>query len=287
MKVYGSERWIQKGSSVGIFHSKCRTRNETPHSHEFIEIVYVSSGSATQRVDKAEYEVERGDILFINYGSVHAFLPHENFSYINICFSPETLGNAIITEENALALLSLTTFDEMRRNAKGDCISFRGAERREVEQILDLMLREYRECLPASQRMLESYLNILITKMLRKTASLPQIEGEQGLWRELAEYIEDNPDAELTLAALARKCFYNPSYFSRAFKKKFHMPLTEYVARRRVEHAISLLRESTLSVEEICTKVGFPDRSSLYHAFAKFTGASPSAYRNEVKKFDK
>ena len=49
--------------------------SEEPHCHEFIEIVYVLSGAATERVDESSYEVERGDVIFINYGSHHAYEP--------------------------------------------------------------------------------------------------------------------------------------------------------------------------------------------------------------------
>ena len=37
---------------------------------------------------------------------------------------------------------------------------------------------------------------------------------------ELFDYIDQNLGSDLTLSTLAGKCFYNPSYFSRAFKKE-------------------------------------------------------------------
>ena len=100
-----------------------------------------------------------------------------------------------------------------------------------------------------------------------------------GIWQSLSEYIDQNLDSRLTLAALAEKCFYNPSYFSRIFKEKFGVSLTEYITRKRLSHAIMLLSESVLSVEEIRECVGFPDKNSLYHAFSRYLGTTPGEYR--------
>ena len=116
MKVYKTEEWIERGKSMHIFSS--HTGGVTPiHTHDFIEIIYVSSGSATQTVDGEVFEVKHGDMIFMNYGSTHSFDAHGDFRYINICFSPETVGQTIITPHNAFSLLSLTAFDEMRRDA--------------------------------------------------------------------------------------------------------------------------------------------------------------------------
>ena len=114
MKIYTAERHIGNGRTIGI-ERNVQSKTEEFHKHDFIEIVYVLSGAATERVDESFYEVERGDVIFINYGSHHYFEPHGNFEYVNICFMPEVLSSAIITPDNALALLSLTAFDEMRK----------------------------------------------------------------------------------------------------------------------------------------------------------------------------
>ena len=278
MKVYASNRFIRDGEAIGIFRSE-QHHIEPHHRHEFIEMVYVLSGSAMQIVDEQEYEVHRGDMIFINYGSVHAFSELKDFRYCNICFSPEIVSDSIITPDNAFALLSLTAFDEMRKDQNGGRVTFSGRECVEIENILQAMLEEYESDQPLSDKVMENYMNILITKMLRK--SQPGMGQEtKDIWQELSEYIEQNPDAELTLSALASKCFYNPSYFSRMFKQKFHMSLTEYVTRKRVEYAIRLLSDSSLSVDEISQKTGFVDRSTFYAAFSRITGTTPAQYRS-------
>ena len=279
MRIYKTEDYIEQGKRIHVFFSEKKNGDvEPPHTHDFIEIVYVFSGNTTHVIDGVEYAVKHGDLLFLNYGSTHAFFSDKPYSYVNICFSPETLGNAVVTAENAFSLLSLTAFNEMRADAEGGVLSFAGEERGEVEQILRAMMREYERREPSWDTVMESYLSILITRMLRKTR-LTASRTMDDAWRVLSDYIDENLGEELTLSALASKCFYNPSYFSRAFKEKFGVSFVEYVGRKRVEHAIALLRESEMSIDEISEGVGFADRRNLYHAFSKYAGATPAEFR--------
>lgn len=277
MKIYRSDRLIEKGSSLHIF---TRTASDPMpvHTHDFIEIVYVRSGSATETVNDVTYEIRRGDFTFINYGSVHEFTPREAFSYTNICFAPETLGDAI-TPENAFALLQLTAFEEIRRESDSGVVHFTATERTEIEALLDAMQKEYLEKRDSWQTVLKSYMNILLVRMLRKITAGQSEGAADGIWRELCDYIDENLGGELSLSALAGKCFYNPSYFSRAFKEKFGMTLTDYIAARKVEHAARLAADKTLSGDRIAELSGFSSKSTLYRAFLKVKGISFSEYR--------
>lgn len=277
MKLYKGENFIADGSSIGVFFSSERY-NEPLHYHDFIELIYIFSGSAEHYIDGEIYSVEHGDMLFINYGSLHSFTSREGFSHYNICFSPETVGKSIITRENAPAMLSLTAFNELRKDKSCGKISFSGAERAEIERLHASMLEECRKELPYRDKLLESYMSVLITKMLRKTI-VGAVSEKSGIWDELKDYIDANLGGDLTLSALASKSFYNPSYFSRMFKQKFGSSLTEYVTQKRIELAVRLLSSSRLSVEGIAEKCGFPDRSAFCHAFKKYMNATPTEYR--------
>ena len=282
MKIYKREELIQKGKSIHIFKS---TSLQTPlHTHEFIELVYVLSGRAEEYVDDLHYTAEAGDMIFIHQGSRHSFFADADYAYMNICFSPEHLTESVLTPTNAFSLLSLATFNEMRNDAVSGKISFPPEERGEIEAILAAMHAEEKGGLPSWDTVMENYLNILITKMLRRYR-LPLPEEElDGMWQELSDYIDANLNTKLTLTDLAQKCFYNPSYFSRIFKEKFGMSPFEYIQRKRVDSAMRLLRESNLPVDEISLRAGFSDRSGFYHAFSKYAGSSPTDYRKASKK---
>jgi AraC-like DNA-binding protein/mannose-6-phosphate isomerase-like protein (cupin superfamily) len=279
MLTYRADELIKKGESFHIFF-KPTDQTMEEHTHDFIEIVYVSSGKAIEHIDGARYEVSRGDLVFINYGCTHRFEAVGDFAYTNICFRPEVLGDGIITAENAFSLLQLTAFDEIRRDSDAGVVHFGAVEREDVERLLAAMSEEYRSDRISRRTMLESYLNILFVKILRKiTAGEGAADGE--VWRELSDYIDKNLGGELTLSALAGKCFYNPSYFSRAFKERFGVTLTEYINRRKVEAAAALAADKSLSSDAVAARVGFSSGSALSRAFYKVHGVSFSDFRRQ------
>ena len=270
---------MKKSKSMSVFLGG--NRNEAPHTHEFIEIVYILSGRMTHRINGQSYDVRRGDILFMNYGCTHEFFSDGEYSYANILFSPEVMIREVITPSNAFAVLSLTAFNDMRSESNYGRISFAGEERKEVEGIVFAMLREYSTRQTSWETVLGNYLNTLIVKMLRKTEMGMETAGLCDIWQELSEYIDNNLDSRLTLNELAQKCFYNPSYFSRIFKEKFKISFVEYVTQKRLAHALDLLKNTDLPISVIGQKVGFPDSKSFYHAFSRYYNCTPSQYRNK------
>lgn len=281
MKIYRSDALIGSEKTIHIFTRSRDVENET-HTHDFIEIIYVRSGEADEYIDGELYRVRRGDLLFLNYGATHRFVPREDFGYINICFNPEILASSVITPENAFAVLQLTAFGEIRRESDNGVVSFGVSEREEIERVLLSMQREYDERTDGWKTVLESYMSILMVRILRKMTVM-QTDGalkDDGMWQELCDYIDGNLGGELSLSALAGKCFYNPSYFSRVFKERFGMPLTEYVSRRKVEQVALLSKDASLSVEEIAALAGFSSKSTMYRTFQKVKGVSFSEYRH-------
>ena len=284
MRTFHSEAYIPEGMSLGIFFS--RLGGEVArHDHDFLEIVYVKSGHADQWINDQLYKLSRGDLLFINYGSTHAIGDHsDNFEYYNVSFKPDLITERIINRDNAFDLLSLTALDELC-GERGGKITFYGDERGLVESILADMVAEYKGNKPEGCAVLESYMTVLVAKIIRKLR--PFEEGRSArldMWEQLSEYISQNLDKRLTLSAVASQCFYNPSYFSRVFKDRFGMTLVDYIARERTGRAAQLLAETDMTVESVADECGFGDKTALYRAFTRIYGKTPSDYRADCKR---
>ena len=67
MREFRSDELIDREATIHIFRNASDTPEE-PHTHDFIEIVYILRGSATQTVNSESYEARHGDLIFINYG---------------------------------------------------------------------------------------------------------------------------------------------------------------------------------------------------------------------------
>ena len=89
----------------------------------------------------------------------------------------------------------------------------------------------------------------------------------------------------LDVRALARRAHLSPAHFSRRFKQAFGESPHRYVLSRRVERAQELLRNTDLSVTEICLEVGFQSLGSFSSAFHRVAGMTPTAYRATVAGF--
>lgn len=93
------------------------------------------------------------------------------------------------------------------------------------------------------------------------------------------QYIKDHYNEKLYLEEIAASCGYSKYYFCRQFKKCFGIGLSESVNRYRVERAKELMREGSLSVEEVAREVGFSSANYFEIVFRKSAGVSPTVYR--------
>ncbi|MCI6216669.1 MAG: AraC family transcriptional regulator [Bacillales bacterium] len=277
IRLFSSKEYSSEDPNLHVFFY-LKKGNEPLHTHDFIEIMYINSGEIEEYVNDKHFTAKKGDLVFMNFNSTHSFKAVNQATFYNVCFYPETLEK-IINPQNAFSLLSLSTFNEFSKGKAEGVVSFSPSEQRKIQYILERMVEEQTRRLPRFEVVNESFMTILITMILRKV-SLPE-ETEIDAWNELAQYISENLDGNLSLEALAKKCFYNPSYFSRLFKSKFNVSLVEYVSNKRIEKAMQLLNETELSVSAISSSCGFSNKSVFYRTFAKVTGKTPNEYRNK------
>jgi AraC-like DNA-binding protein len=84
---------------------------------------------------------------------------------------------------------------------------------------------------------------------------------------------------ELDVKALAAVALVSPAHFIRRFKATFGETPHRYLQRRRVERAMFLLRNTDISVTEICMDVGFTSLGTFSRTFTEIVGETPSTYR--------
>src|SRR5918999_1682509 len=86
----------------------------------------------------------------------------------------------------------------------------------------------------------------------------------------------------LDIAKLARIAYVSEGHFIRIFRATFGETPHRYLQRRRVERAMFMLRETDLSVTEICFDVGFTSLGTFSRTFADIVGEPPTAYRSRA-----
>ncbi len=83
----------------------------------------------------------------------------------------------------------------------------------------------------------------------------------------------------LDVPALARDALMSVGHFQRSFKEAFGETPYSWLMTRRIERAMSLLRNTTMSVTDVCMTVGCTSLGSFSSRFTELVGESPSAYR--------
>ena len=97
----------------------------------------------------------------------------------------------------------------------------------------------------------------------------------------LLTYIHTHIHEDISLTSLSDVCHMSPSYISRLFKKELDIGFVEYLNRFRIQRAEQLLKETTLSVEQVGYQVGFTNIRSFLRVFKQYTNISPGQYRTE------
>lgn len=97
----------------------------------------------------------------------------------------------------------------------------------------------------------------------------------------LIQYIGENYKNEISLTSAGEALHMNPNYVSQLFKKEAGVTFVRYVTQMRIEDAIRLLTMTKKSAVDIAMEIGFNDYFYFLRTFKKFTGKTPSQYRQE------
>ena len=98
------------------------------------------------------------------------------------------------------------------------------------------------------------------------------------------DYIETHCDTLLSTEELASVAGFSKYHFNRIFKSVLKEPLSQYVNRIRMEHALFMLaHREDMNITDIAIELGYSDSAVFSRAFKKFYGISPAAYRKKYR----
>lgn len=266
-----------------IIRRQVHSAGAKPHTHDFIELSYVKKGHCVHIIDGHEYLASRGDMVFVNYNSIHAIPAGSGAEYINIMIKPEFIDFSLKGSENAFSILALNDFKEFSDIVQRghQVINFSGREREKTDELLQRIDDELRENTQGSEFIIRNCINILLATVFRKM-ELPMKSNDTDI-RTLPDYVKKNCASSLSIEKLAVKYGYNPAYFSRLFKSLTGKTFTEYITVCRVEYACRLLTERNMSVEDVMCESGFSNRTKFFRDFSKITGKTPLNYKRSMK----
>ncbi|WP_426448460.1 AraC family transcriptional regulator [Paenibacillus sp. S-38] len=91
-------------------------------------------------------------------------------------------------------------------------------------------------------------------------------------------YIGSHLSEDLSLEAVAAKVFLSAKYLSKIFKEETGMGYTEFVTQKRMERALELMKNNSLTVEQIAGAVGYGTPAYFIKKFKEIHGCTPKNY---------
>ena len=123
----------------------------------------------------------------------------------------------------------------------------------------------------------------ILSSELLSPMTAPDV-GSADLGEAMRSYIQQNYRYPLSTKHIAKVFYVNASYASRCFSEKYHMTITEYIAKTRIDLSQKLLATTNAPISSISLNVGFDDVNYFARVFKKRNGCTPSQYRAQSQK---
>lgn len=98
------------------------------------------------------------------------------------------------------------------------------------------------------------------------------------------EYIGKNFQENINLNKISNYVSLSKNYFCNIFKKEVGITIWDYLIRIRMEEAKRMLLETEQKTYDISEKTGYDDPSYFGRLFKKYTGFTPTEYRDNNRK---
>ena len=243
------------------------------HKHSYVEIVFITDGTATQIIDDKKFSSYKGCVTIIHPECSHGFEKVHNLKHFNITCSPKILKElgSILTMWRGRERI----FDGKNRFANFQINSMLFYD---IQNILQNMNEIYYGNGKDRKVKMRSYFGILLILLVQSYQS-PTISANLSI-EHVAIYINKHFQKKITLKFLAQKSGMSTTLFLMKFKEKFNTSPIKYLNEVRMNHACNLLENTNLPIKEIAYESGFYDSNYFIKLFKREFRISPAKNRN-------
>lgn len=238
----------------GLKHSVSRT------GYNSFGLYGVLKGAVVLKIKNKTYKAHAGDTLFFSQEDAHTVVnggdvPYK--AYFLYLYGPEVKG----------------FYDSFQSKFGYVMTGFIPPSLADAVQQITTMIRSGNE----NKYLISSLLYNLLTELLQKC---DVSDGRDGI-TDAIKYVMEHYKEKITLDTLSSMAFMDKFYFIRQFHSLTGYTPKEYQNELRLNEALSLLKNTDLSVTTIANEVGFADSRGLIALIKNRKGCSPSQLRKK------
>lgn len=258
------------------------------NSHYSVSAVYGNLWNMPYAREFVSDLEEESYLLPTNINIVEARYTFENQLMQAVAQGNLALIDQLFSKENSIRYIP--RMENTLRDYKNYMIVFNTILRKAAEQgavhpvYLDQLSSKFARKIEALTSAAEHSLE---REMLHKYCLLVRnysVKGYSPIIQKVINQIDLNLTSDLGLKALSEMFNISAGYLSTLFKKETGLTLTDYVNKKRVEHAILLLNTTQLQIQTIASYCGVLDINYFTRIFKKFTEVTPKKYREMISK---
>lgn len=280
--IINVDKLLPSGKLIAI-RPHTRFINFPPHSHDYIEMVYVLSGSLVHVINGNKVTLREGELLLLGKGAVHEIrAAGEKDVAVNFIIRPSFFDrtlNMIGQEETPIRRFVVDSLREGQ--SQTGYLHFKVADILPITNLVENLIYTIQRDMLNKRLINQTTMGLLFMQLLNYTDHLSQGSKDEDTIIRVYRYIEENYRTA-TLAEIADMLYYNLNNLSRSIKEKTGFTFTELLQEKRLSQAAYLLKNTEIKVSNISRAVGYENVSYFHRIFAQKYGVSPKKFRDTL-----
>lgn len=275
---------LQKGKLIEV-RPHTRFVHFPTHTHNYVELVYMCSGSTTHIINGSETLIlKEGDLLFLNQNATQEILPaSEHDIAVNFIILPEFFDRSIsmIEQENILRDFLLHTLSP--DSAMYSYLHFSAKEILPVQNLIENMIWTIFSGRSNTNTVTQTSMGLLFMNLSIFAENINKdlpAQYEQNQIFTVLQYIETHYKNG-SLSEIAAQINQPTYYVSRLLKKHMDKNFKQLLQIRKLQQAEYLLTQSSMTIEQIMNAIGYDNSSYFFNRFKEKNGCSPKEYRKK------
>lgn len=260
------------------------------HTHEYLELSYVVSGSFRQRILGKDITFQQGDLCLIDKSCLHQdYLDSAPATILFLGIANDIFEELMVNHVAARGIVSFLHTALLKQTNLQQYLHFRpsSGSTEDMEECLLHLLQELIRHDNASSYICRGLLmrifHLLSTDYEFSLSKEQRKKMNWLLYEEISAYIQEH-FRTISIGQLCQKFHFQEDYFNRLLKQKTGMTYTDYVQNVRMEEAVHLLTDTDYSIEQIADMVGYQNKGYFYRLFVNRYQITPAKFRKEQKK---